>query len=178
MASFQDRVIGAMKLQASTFEEVENDATATSQAALVVLAASLSSGIGFVGLFGFGGMIRQTIVSLLGWAVGAAVIWLIGTRLMPGKNTQADWGQLLRVLGFAQSPGIFSIIVIIPILGWIASLGIMVWCLVAAVIGVRQALDYDDTLKAVIVCVLAAVAYWLAMMLLVLIGLGPRLYSY
>jgi hypothetical protein len=33
-----------------------------------------------------------------------------------------------------------------------------VWGLVAWVIAVRQALDYDDTLRAVLVCVLAFVA--------------------
>ena len=46
MASFQDRVIGALKLQPNTFEEVENDATATGQAATVVVAAAISRRLG------------------------------------------------------------------------------------------------------------------------------------
>src|SRR5262245_30177918 len=49
MASFQDRVIGVLKLQASTFEEVENDAAATVQAATVVGAAAVARALG--GLF-------------------------------------------------------------------------------------------------------------------------------
>ena len=46
MASFQDRVIGALKLQASTFEEVENDPAATAQAATVVAAVALARAVG------------------------------------------------------------------------------------------------------------------------------------
>lgn len=46
MASFGARVIGAMKLNAATFEEVEHDTTATGQAALIVLLASVATAIG------------------------------------------------------------------------------------------------------------------------------------
>ena len=38
MASFQDRVVGVLRLQAATFEDVEHDPTALSQSAIVVLA--------------------------------------------------------------------------------------------------------------------------------------------
>jgi hypothetical protein len=61
-------------------------------------------------------------------------------------------------VGFAQSPALLMFITIIPILGWFLMIGIWVWGLVAWVIAVRQALDYDDTLRAVLVCVLAFVA--------------------
>lgn len=157
MASFQDRVIGALKLQASTFEEVEADRNAMGQAAAVVLAASVASGIGWIWYGGISGIIRGAIASLIGWVISAALIWAIGTKMMPGKNTQADIQQMMRVLGFAQAPGIFAVIAIVPILGWLAAFLVWIWTLVATVIAVRQGLDYDDTMKAVIVCVIAMV---------------------
>ena len=178
MASFQDRVIGAMKLQASTFEEVENDATATGQAAALVVAASVASGLGLIFWLGIGAVLRQIIVSLLAWGIGSAVIWYIGTKVMPGKNTQADIGQVLRVLGFAQAPGLFNVLTIIPIVRWLVMLVVAIWTIAAAVIAVKQALDYDDIMKAVIVCLIAFAAYWVAMMLFMAIGFGPRLYYY
>jgi hypothetical protein len=52
----------------------------------------------------------------------------------------------------------------------------MVWVLAATVIAVRQALDYDDTLRAVIVCVIAWLVMFFVTMLASLIGLGTRLY--
>ena len=95
---------------------------------------------------------------------------------MPGKNTQADIGQLLRALGFAQAPSLAMVLMILPLVRYLVWLVVLVWTIAATVIAVRQALDYDDTMKALVVCLIAAVAYWLAMMLFVLIGLGPRLY--
>jgi Yip1-like protein len=178
MASFQDRVIGALKLQASTFEEVENDATATGQAAAIVVAASVASGLGLIFWLGIGMVIRQIIVSLIAWGIGSTVIWAIGTKLMPGKNTQADIPQLLRVLGFAQAPGVFAILTIVPIVRYLVLLVVALWTIAATVVGVKQALDYDDIMKAVIVCLIAFAAYWVAMMLFMAIGFGPRLYYY
>ena len=168
MASFQDRVIGALKLQPNTFEEVENDATATGQAATVVIAAAVSGGLVsliYLGALGFGsgviGFVLGLVLKPIGWVVGSWVLLMVGTKLMPGKNTQADLGQLLRVTGFAQAPGLFSILGVIPILGILVGLAIAVWTIIAMVIGVKQALDYDDTVKAVIVCVIAWVIIWI-----------------
>ena len=49
MASFTDRMIGAARLEVRTYEEVEADTSATSQAIGVVLLSSLAGGIGSVG---------------------------------------------------------------------------------------------------------------------------------
>ena len=49
-----------------------------------------------------GGLIGGTIGGLIGWVIGAALVLFVGTRLIPGRNTEADFGQVARVLGFAQ----------------------------------------------------------------------------
>jgi hypothetical protein len=170
MASFQERVIGALRLQVSTFEEVEHDATATSQAAVLVLVVGIARGLGSIRFMGITGVITFAVLALIGWVIGAAVLWAVGTKLLPGKNTEADIGQLLRTVGFAQAPGLFGLLSIIPILGLIVTLVVALWSLVALVIAVRQALDYEDTLRAVIVCVIA----WAVMMVVMALagGLG------
>jgi len=176
MASFQDRVVGALRLQAATFEDVEHDPTAVSQSAILVFAVAVAGVIGSIG-WGFypGAAVATVVFALIGWAVSSAVVWLIGTRLMPGKNTEADYQQVLRVVGFAQAPGLFTVLGIIPILGWLVRIVVWVWTLIALVIAVRQALDYDDTLKAVIVCVIAWVVMFLAMMMVGLLGFGAAM---
>ena len=45
-SSFVDRVIGAIRLEPATYEEVEHDTDATWQAALVVAVAAIFSGVG------------------------------------------------------------------------------------------------------------------------------------
>lgn len=179
MASFQDRVIGALKLQPATFEEVENDATATPQAAIVVVAAKVLSGVAgaiataMLGLgFGIVGLLLAVVFGWIGWVVGSWVLLMVGTKMMPGKNTQADLGQLLRVTGFASAPGLFGILGFIPILNIFLFLIIFVWQVVATVIGVKQALEYDDTMKAVIVCVIALVIMWIVSAMVAFLGLA------
>jgi hypothetical protein len=99
-------MIGAAKLDVHVYEEVETDTSATSQAMGVVLLATLAGGIGSVGLGtgGFGSFITGAIAALIGWVSWAFVTYIIGTRLLPEPQTRADVGELMRTLGFAQSP--------------------------------------------------------------------------
>jgi len=174
MASIQDRVIGAMQLKAATFEEVEHDQTATGQAALVVLAGAISGGLGTGRLTG---VVLGAVLGLVGWAVSAYVLMFVGTRLLPGKNTEADFGQLARTIGFAQAPNLFGILGIIPILGYLVRLVLSLWVLVAMVIAVRQALDYEDTFRAVIVCVIAWVIMFVMGAIVATVGVGTAVVS-
>jgi hypothetical protein len=173
MATFGQRVIGAMRLQAATFEEVEHDASATAQAAGVVLLASVSTAIGWAASTGQIGIVRSAIGALVGWALSAVLIWLIGTRVLPGRNTEADLGQILRACGFAQAPGLFHVVAIVPLVGWFLSIVVIgIWVLVANVIAVRQALDYEETPRALAVCALA----WVVQVVIVAVFGGVRLF--
>ena len=154
LASFTERMIGAAKLDVHVYEEVETDTGATSQAMGVVLLASLAGGIGSVGLGtgGLGSFIIGAIAALIGWGSWAFVTYIIGTRLLPEPQTRADVGELMRTLGFAQSPGLLRIFGSLPIVGPLVLSLIQIWLLVAMVVAVRQALDYHSTFRAVGVC--------------------------
>jgi hypothetical protein len=158
MASFVDRVVGAARLDVATYEEVEADATATPQAMGVVALAALSSGIGAV-TSGGTGVVGGLVSALIGWAAWAAVIWFIGTKLLPEPQTRADVGQLLRTIGFAASPGLLLVLRLLPMIGGLIALVIWLWQLTATVIAVRQALDYKSTGRAVAVCLIGWVFY-------------------
>jgi len=163
-----ERVIGAVRLDAATYEEVEADPTALTQAMFVVVVASIAAGIGasVSGAGGSVGMIRGTIGALIGWFVWAATVYFIGTRLLPGTDTQADLGQLLRTTGFSAAPGAIGILGIVPGIGGLISLAAGIWQLAAMVVAVRQALDYETTGRAVLVCVIGFVAYVLVFALI------------
>ena len=166
MASFADRVVGAVKLSAATYEEVEHDMTATSQAAAVIALSSIASGIGGYWLLGITGIVRGALIALVGWVIGAVALWFIGTKVIPGKNTEGDIGQVLRTVGFAGAPGLLRVLGVIPGLGLITSVVAGVWTLIATVVAVRVALDYDDNVKAIIACLIAAVVLFVASALL------------
>ena len=141
-----NRILGVFKLDAGTFEEIEHDQSATSQAAMIVLAVAILGAIGglFGGLIGEGNPISSffspIISTLVGWLIWSVVIYFVGTSFFGG---QADIGEMLRVVGFAHAPMVLGLI---PCIGWIFGL---VWTLAALVVAIQQGLDVD-TGKAVI----------------------------
>jgi hypothetical protein len=154
MASFTDRMIRAAKLDANLYEEVEADKGAMGQAMAVVVLASVAAGVGTIATIGLMGLVLGTIAALLGWFIWAFLTYFIGTRLLPEPQTKADYGELLRTIGFSSSPGVLRVLGIIPAIGGILNFLIGIWMLVAMVIAVRQALDYKSTWRAVGVCLI------------------------
>jgi hypothetical protein len=150
------RMLGAATINIDTFEEVEADETATMQAAAVVAMVAVASTIG-----GMGGenasILFAPIAQILGWLIWAGVTYLIGAKIFGGTAT---WGELLRTLGFAQSPGILYLVAFLPLVGWAIRLVVPFWMLWAGIVAIRQALDFS-TGKAV----LTAVIGWLAMII-------------
>jgi hypothetical protein len=170
-------MVGAIRLRAATFEEVEHDRTATAQAALVVAIAGLASGLANAGLIGIGGAVSLVVIRLVGWVIGSFVLLMVGTRLLPGRNTEADIGQVLRTAGFAQSAGVLGVLGIIPILGGLIELIVGLWILVALVVAVRQALDYDETARAIVVCLVAWTLMFLVSFVAGLAGFGASMHA-
>ena len=154
MASFTERMVRAAKLDVNLFEEVEADKNAMGQAMGVVILSSVAAGIGTIVTTGLKGLILGTITALAAWFIWAFLTYFIGTRLLPEPQTKADYGELLRTIGFSSSPGVLRILGIIPMLGVIVNFVVGIWMLVAMVIAVRQALDYQSTWRAVGVCII------------------------
>lgn len=159
MASLQERIIGAMRLDSNTFEEVERDETAMGQAMLVVIAAGIAAAIGAIGRGGLRFMFVLLFAAIAGWFIWAFLTFIIGTKLMPEKQTQADFGQMLRVLGFSAAPGLLNILGFIPFFGWIIGLVAGLWQLAAMVVAVRQGLDFSSTGRAIVVCIIGWFVY-------------------
>ena len=171
MTSFTQRVIGAAKLDAHIYEEVEADTTAMGQAMGVVALSSVAAGIGAVGREGTPGLFGGLVGALLGWLLWAGLTYFIGTRILPTPQTRADWGELLRTTGFAAAPGMLRILGIVPGLTGLVFFVAGVWMLAAFVVAVRQALDYTSTGRAVGVCLIGwlvngAIVFFLGFILL------------
>lgn len=152
MTPFIDRMVRAAKLDVRVYEEVEADTTAMPQAMGVVVLSSLAGGVGFIQEAGLVGVAIGTGGSLLGWFIWAFLTYAIGTKLLPEPQTRADYGELLRTIGFSSAPGMIRVLAIIPALSTIVNLLAAVWMLVAMVLAVRQALDYQSTYRAIGVC--------------------------
>ena len=165
MASFQDRIIRAAKLDVHLYEEVEADKGAMGQAMGVVVLSGVAAGIGSIGTSGMAGILFGTITALVSWYIWAYITYFIGTKLLPEPQTKADHGELLRTIGFSSAPGLLRVLGIIPFFQGIIFLISGIWMLVAMIIAVRQALDYKSTLRAVGVCIIGwiiqGIIFWL-----------------
>jgi len=145
------RMIRAARLDPRLYAEVEADPTSIGQAASVVLLAALAGGINFPGapfVILFGGL----LVALAGWWLFAYVIYLIGAKLLPEPETRADFGALLRGMGFANAPGVVKLLGVVPELRGLVFFVAMAWVLVATVTAVRHALSYTSAWRAIGVC--------------------------
>ncbi len=169
MASFTERIIRAAKLDVMLYEEVEADKNAMSQAMGVVILSSVAAGVGSMERIGIGGILTGSILALIAWYVWAYITFLVGTKLLPEPQTKADLGELLRTIGFSSSPGLIRVLGIIPGLTHGVFLVASIWMLIAMVIAVRQALDYQSTFRAVGVCVIGWIIQLSILMLLFLI---------
>ena len=137
-----ERMIGAARLDRNIYEEVEHDRGATWQAALVVVLSAAATGVAAFFTIGFGGLIFISLFALISWALYAYLTYFIGTRLLAGPDTSADWGELARTLGFAQAPGVLAIVGVVPVVAIVAGAVISVWLLFTTVVALRAALDF------------------------------------
>ena len=145
-----DRLMRAASLDSHLYEEVESDTTALLPAMLIVVVVAISKGIATLASSGdFLVLVIGIVFAILSWAVWAFITYFVGTKILPSEFTHSSWGELARVTGFAQTPGLLFFLVLVPVVGIYLGLAIAIWQLVAMVIGIRQALDYTSTLRAI-----------------------------
>jgi hypothetical protein len=174
MSTFTQRTIGAARLDVDIYEEVEADTTAMGQAMTLVVLSSLAAGVGSFREVGVVGVLITSIVALAGWFLWAGLTYLIGTKILPEPQTESNVGELLRTIGFASSPGLLRVFSFLPAIGTIITFVVGIWMLIAMVVAVRQALDYKGTGRAIGVCLIGWVVYFLVAIFaaVVLAGLG------
>jgi hypothetical protein len=166
MQNYIDRIVRAAKLDINLYEEVEADKGAMGQAMGVVVLSSIAAGIGSIGTIGVKGIIIGAITALIAWYVWAYMTYFIGVKILPEPQTKSDYGELLRTIGFSSSPGLIRVLAFIPSISGIIFAIASIWMLIAMVIAVRQALDYQSTLRAVGVCMIGWVIQAIILMIL------------
>ena len=161
--SLTDRMLRAARLDVSLYNEVEADLSATNQALTVVVITAVASGIG-AALGGaiagrptavIGGLVGGIVAELVGWLVWSWVMYFVGTRFFQGT---ASYGELLRTMGFAYSPGVLLVLRFIPVLGGLIAFVVAIWRIITGFIAVREALDFESG-KAVATIVIGFIGY-------------------
>jgi len=129
-----ENAIRAARLDVDFYNTVEADPTYTQQATLLVVIVHTLVGLGnsFVYKGFLWPLISTVIVGVVGWLVWSWTADIVGRTVFGG---QSNFGEMQRVLGYAQAP---LAIGVIPFLGWIGA----IWSVVAAVVAIREGQDF------------------------------------
>jgi len=141
------------------------------QSVITVVAVCIAGGVAALGLglTGIAGVVTGTLLSLGAWLIWTATIATLGTIALPEPQTKSDLAEVLRVLGFAAAPGVFVAFAAMPAAAPLVLVVVAVWMIAAAVVAVRQALDFKSTTRAIVVCTVAGLVSVSVMMAIALL---------
>ncbi len=161
MNIFFRRIIRAAKLDYNLYEEAKKDIKLLPQAAAVVILSIVATVIGSFSKIGkegiLGGIFFGIIIGLIIWYILAMFTYLIGTKLFPESRTKSNLGELLRTIGFSNAPGLICVFGVIGTLQRLVFSLAAAWMLVAMVIAVKCALNYESIWRAAGVCLIVQV---------------------
>ena len=100
MGLFLYRMLGAALLDAAMYEGLEADRRATPQAFATVVLVCLAAGFGLAEWrgTGLGAILLGTAIAFVAWLAWSMLMFQLGTRVLPGPETRADLGEVLRTL--------------------------------------------------------------------------------
>jgi hypothetical protein len=179
-----NRIMRAIRLDWTVFREIATDPKALTEAAIIVVVVSLMSAIGsFIGAFvaergagwAFGSLFYELLISgiLIGWLGWAVLTYFVGTRFFQGKT---DIPEMLRVLGYASAPRLLGFLSFIPCVGWLFALAGFILSLIAGVIAIREAMEFD-TGKAILTVVISwIIVFAISLVIGAVFGLGSMVF--
>ena len=164
--NYFERLKKAIFLDVAFYEEVEKDKKFNDQALMTVVFVSVVQGLMIAG-FAPIALIQGILGSLVRFLFWAFFIAFVGTRILPEPETESNTGELIRTLGFAYAPGLLVVLKIFPVINIFVDPMVVILQLAAMTIAVRQALDFNSTVRAVGVCIVAFVLMILALTLFI-----------
>src|SRR3989442_4896175 len=147
------RIYRIARFDKDAFRELKEDRNATGQAIAVLLLVGLSYGLGFSIFSGLqtkslspsqliSGTIANMIFTDFAAFIWSATVFLVGTKLFQGKT---GFWELARPLFFSAAPGVFFILISIPIRPVIIATAIITsaWIVSAEFVALKNAMGFS-----------------------------------
>ena len=87
------------------------------------------------------------LTSVITWFVWATLIYVIGTKLFPDKQSNASFKKILTAVGFAHAPGLLRFFAVTPELMIPIIFLTQFWIFAALIISTKQVLNLKSNLK-------------------------------
>ena len=164
--NYFQRLQKAIFLDIAFYEEVEKDKKFTDQAMMTVALVAIVQGFMIAG-FAPIALVQGILGSLIRFVIWAFFIAFVGTRILPEPETESNTGELIRTLGFAYAPGLLVVLKVFPVINYFVDPVVVILQLAAMTIAVRQALDFNSTVRAVGVCIVAFILMFISLTLFI-----------
>ena len=164
--NYFQRLQKAIFLDVNFYEEVEKDKKFTDQAMMTVVLVAVVQGLMIGGLAPIA-LVQGIMGSLIRFVIWAFFIAFVGTRILPEPETESNTGELIRTLGFAYAPGLLVILKVFPVINYFIDPVVLILQISAMTIAVRQALDFNSTVRAVGVCIVAFILMFISLTLFI-----------
>ena len=87
------------------------------------------------------------MTAILTWFVWAILIFVIGVKLFPDKNSKVPFKKVLTAVGFAHAPGLLRFFAVTPELMIPIIFLTQFWIFAGLIISTRQVLNLKSNLK-------------------------------
>ena len=88
------------------------------------------------------------LTAILSWFVWAILIFVIGVKLFPEKNTKVSFKKVLIAVGYAHSPGLLRFFAVTPDLVLLIVFLTQFWIFASLIISTKQILNLKSNFKA------------------------------
>lgn len=170
-AKLQDRIIGALTFRQGVYDDVENDASFTQTAWIIVAVAQFLNQLGAYRSNIIGAIVGTVVAVLLFYLMVTIVAW-VGRQVFHASVTN---DELVRALGLASIWNIVGILGLLPGIGPLIALVVGILAFVASLLAAKACLDLE-WVQTIVTLVIAFIVYFVAFaivgIILAAIGIG------
>ena len=87
------------------------------------------------------------LTAILTWFIWAILIYVLGVKIFPDKQTKVSFKKVLTAVGFAHAPGLLRCFAVTPELMIPIIFITQFWIFAALIISIRQILNFKSNLK-------------------------------
>ena len=88
------------------------------------------------------------VTAILTWFVWAVLIFVIGVKLFPDKNSKVPFKKVLTAVGFAHAPGLLRFFAVTPELMIPIIFLTQFWIFASLIISTKEVLNFKSNIKA------------------------------
>ena len=148
-------IIRSLKLDKTLYKENKNFGELGIYFALIIMILD-----GLAGAIAASAVIKTNIIlsgitAIITWYIWALLIFVIGAKIFPEKETKTNFKKILIAVGYAHSPGLLRFLGFIPDLVMPIIFITQFWIFASLIIATREILSFKSNVKSLGIILIA-----------------------